>query len=61
MVKHLLRNRDDAYADYTQSYFEHELMSRFDLQSRMTLANGYRTLTVQPATPPSPTSKRATV
>jgi SAM-dependent methyltransferase len=44
MVKVLLRNKDDLYSDYTEEVLENCLYSVFDLQRKIKLKNGLRTL-----------------
>ncbi len=44
MVKTLLRNKEDHYADYDQGVFERELSARFRVARRQPLASGTRFL-----------------
>ena len=44
MVRTLLRNRIDQYADYTEEGFEQELAKRFEIVRRERLGSGTRTL-----------------
>jgi hypothetical protein len=44
MVKHLLLNKDQVYADYSVEYFERTLRGRFDVRDRLMLASRTRIL-----------------
>ncbi|MDQ3170721.1 MAG: SAM-dependent methyltransferase, partial [Acidobacteriota bacterium] len=44
MVKTLLRNKDDQYADYEQPNFETKLRARFEIIRQETIQSGTRTL-----------------
>ena len=44
MVKTLLRNKDDQYADYEQPNFEAKLRARFEIIRQETIQSGTRTL-----------------
>jgi len=44
MVKRLLSNKDDQYADYQHDHFEEELRRRFRIERQQTLASGLRVL-----------------
>jgi ribosomal protein L11 methylase PrmA len=44
MVKTLLRNKDDQYADYDQAYFESRLDQHYRIAARETIQSGSRTL-----------------
>lgn len=44
MAAALLRNKEDIYSDYTEESLEKHLSLAFDIQSKVTLKNGLRTL-----------------
>jgi hypothetical protein len=44
MVRRMLMNREDVFGDYTEVDFERQVLERFEIRRRVSLATGGRTL-----------------